>query len=89
MSSSRPQSEGIPLNLLKNWSDIDPKDDVELSFVSFLRETLSVLPDDELLDCRLEEIFYSTTEDNVAATEDASTDYDVGSAYTYVTIIHM
>ncbi|KAJ0174542.1 hypothetical protein K1T71_009650 [Dendrolimus kikuchii] len=73
MSSSMPLSDAALLSILENWSGIDSEDDVELPFVPSLRETLLILPDDDLIDHRLEDLFAGATDDNVAAGEDAST----------------
>ncbi|CAB3242136.1 unnamed protein product [Arctia plantaginis] len=56
MSSNRPLSNHALQNILENWSDIDSEDDEEI-FVPSPRNTILGLPNDDIIDCRMAELF--------------------------------
>ncbi|XP_026322190.1 piggyBac transposable element-derived protein 3-like [Hyposmocoma kahamanoa] len=56
MSSNRPLSNNALIKVLENWSDIDSDDDDE-PFVPSPQVAMTELPDDDLIDRRLDEIF--------------------------------
>lgn len=66
MSSNRPLSNNALIKVLENWSDIDSDDDDE-PFVPSPQVAMTELPDDDLIDRRLDEIFGDSLQNNSCA----------------------
>lgn len=70
MTSRRPLTEKALLSILENWSNIDSEDEDDVPFVPSPRKTFLQLPDDDIIDSRLEQLFCGTAEDNVGTAEE-------------------